>query len=350
MRRCTTQVSSAALLTLTLGFAIPCAGSLAQQPDAAATVPLKTNPMLSLREFEPEANAEYILGRGDEISIDYGGRPELNSKNVIGPDGKVTLPMAGSIFLADKSRQEAADAVVAALKPFYASLSVTVGVDKYTSNQVLLLGAVEHPGVQTFDRPPTLLEVVTRGGASGNPRSNSGGGTGSTAFSMQASLQPAMLGVPERCAIYRGSDKVLWVNLKSLLDSGNALADIRLKRDDIIYVPSPAERYVSVLGQVQHPGALQLDSTSTLPKLIALAGGLTQEAGGNPNIQVIQIVNGKTRIVPFKQILQPSPLDLTLQSGDIIFIPESGFNKAAYIIDKLSPAITLFTGSALISH
>jgi polysaccharide export outer membrane protein len=87
-----------------------------------------------------------------------------------------------------------------------------------------------------------------------------------------------------------------------------------------------------------------------LPKLIALAGGLTPEAGGNPNIQVIQVVNGKTRIVPFKQVLQPGPLDLTLQSGDIIFVPESGFNKAAYVIDKLSPAITLFTGSALISH
>jgi polysaccharide export outer membrane protein len=289
-----------------------------------------------------------VLGRGDEISIDFGGRPELNGKHVIGPDGKITLPMAGSILVADKTRQEAADAVAASLSSYYSRLSVTVGVDKYTSNQVLLLGAVEHPGVQTFDRPPTLLEVVTRGGASGTPRNTSFGSANGSTFNVDRSLQPAILGVPERCAIYRGSDKVMWVDLKKLLDSGSPLADLRLKRDDIVYVPSPAERYISVMGQVQHPGALQLDSSSTLPKLLALSGGLTPQAGKNPNIQIIQTANGKTRLIPWKQVLQPNALDLTLESGDIIYVPESGFNSTAYVFEKLSPLITLFTGSALI--
>jgi polysaccharide export outer membrane protein len=330
-----------------------CASAAAQgTPAASPTIQLKTNPIAALKEFEASATEAYTLGRGDEISIDYGGRPELNTKNVIGPDGKVTLPMAGSILIADKTREEAAQVVVDALTPYYAHLSVTIGVNKYTSNQVLLLGAVEHPGIQNFDRPPTLLEVVTRGGASGNVQHSGFGAIagGSKDFNVQANLQPAIFGVPERCAIYRGSDKVLWVDLKSLLDSGSPMADIRLKRDDIVYVPSPAERYVSVLGQVQHPGALQLDNSSTLPKLIALAGGLTDNAGKYPNIQVIQTSNGKVRVISFKQLLQPVPIDLTLQSGDVIFVPESGFNQAAAVIQKISPLVTLFTGSALIAH
>ena len=166
---------------------------------------------------------------------------------------------------------------------------------------------------------------------------------------MQAPLQPVLGGVPERVAIYRGSDKVMWVELKKLLDSGSPLADLRLKRDDIVYVPSPAEHYVSVLGQVAHPGALQLDSTSTLPKLIALAGGITNEAGHYPNIQVIDPSTGKTRVISFKQVLQPATLDLTLHSGDIIYVPESKFSSTAYVFDKLSPLITVFTATAAIA-
>ena len=315
-----------------------------------ATQGLTINPTLAMREFEPSATEEYQLGRGDEISIDVVGRPEMSSKHVIGPDGKVTLPLVGSVGLADKTREQAAAAVQDAYKTYYSLLSVTVGVDKYTSNQVLLLGAVEHPGVQTFDRAPSLLEVISRGGAvvgsrlANSPVNNSG------SYNMQANLLPSSLGVPERCAIYRGNDKVLWVDLKGLLDSGSPLADMRLKRDDIVYVPSPAERYVSVLGEVTHPGALQLESNSTLPKLIALSGGLTDKAGRYPDIQIISPATGRTRVISFKQVLQPAGLDLTLQSGDIIFVPESGFNRVSYVVDKLSPLVTMFTAAALFNR
>jgi polysaccharide export outer membrane protein len=331
------------------GQAVPGQGAPVPQAQPSKSG-LTVNPAVALREFEPSPTQEYELGRGDEISINVTGRPEMNTKDVIGPDGKITLPLVGSILLADKTREQAAEAVEAAYKPFYASLTVTVGVDRYTSNQILLLGAVEHPGIQTFDRPPTLLEVVSRGGAVIGSRLQNIPSANSASYQLSSNLTPTIFGVPERCAIYRGNDKVLWVELKSLLDSGSPLADLRLKREDIVYVPSPAERYVSVLGQIQHPGALQLDNSSTLPKLIALAGGLTPQAGHNPQIQIIQPSTGKTRVISWNQVLQPSALDLTLQTGDIVFVPESGFNRAAYTLDKLSPLVTLFTAAAFIGR
>jgi len=273
-------------------------------------------------------------------------QPAWLLQQIVGPDGMITLPMAGSIAVADKTRPQAAQAIIAALTPYYQHLNVTVGVDKYTSNHVLLLGAVEHPGVLTFDRPPTLLEAVSRGGAVSGARNP---GYGANGYAMQASLQSPMgSGVPERVAIYRGADKVIWVDLKKLLDSGSALADMRLKRDDIVYVPSSAERYISVLGQVQHPGALQLDDSMTLAKLLSLSGGLTPEAGKNPQIEIVQTSTGKRRTVTLKEILQPSPMDLTLHSGDIVYVPKSGFNNVAYVFDKLSPLVSMFTASALL--
>jgi polysaccharide export outer membrane protein len=305
--------------------------------DSGTTTDLKMNPLAALRAFEPPAGEQYQIGRGDEITLDFGGRTELNGKRIVGPDGRITLPLAGSVMVADKTRDEAGAAILAALQPFYSNLSVTVGVDKYTSNRVLLLGAVEHPGILTFDTPPTLLEVVTRGGVLGGVASG-------------VDAQHKMPSIPERCAIYRGSDKVMWVDLKGLLDSGSPLADIRLRRDDVIYVPSTQDRYISVLGQVQHPGAFQLESTTTLRKLLAEAGGLTDAAGANPSIRVISPSTGATRTIPLKTLMQPVPLDLTLKSGDVVFVPKSTFNNVSYVFEKISPLISLFTAFAFLNQ
>jgi polysaccharide export outer membrane protein len=340
MDRASVAGSIRRMLCGTLLVAAPgglCLHAQANQPLVnQTTTEIQVNPIAALRAFEPAAGEEYELGPGDELTLDFGGRTELNSKRIVGPDGRITLPLAGSIALADKTREQAAAAILAALSPYYQNLSVTVGVDKYTSNRVLLLGAVEHPGVIVFDSPPTLLEVVTRGGVLG------GGGTVNSSQKLPA--------IPERCAIYRGNDKVMWVDLKALLNSGNAMADLRLRRGDVVYVPSIQDRYVSVLGQVQHPGALQLESTSTLVKLIAQSGGLTEMAGSNAQIRIISPSTGTTRIVSYKQALQPVPLDLTLRTGDIIYIPQSGFNKVSYAFEKLSPLFSIFTAFAFLEQ
>ena len=54
--------------------------------------------------------------------------------------------------------------------------------------------------------------------------------------------------------IYRGNDQVLEVDLRSLLRSGSAMADIRLRRNDIVFIPSQADQFVTVLGEVEDPG------------------------------------------------------------------------------------------------
>lgn len=294
--------------------------------EATQAVPqLKPNPLEALRKFEPPADEEYRLGKGDEITIDFSGRADLQAKVVIGPDGRISLPLAGELMLAGKSRSEAAHAVETALAPYYANLAAQVTVTKYTANRVLLLGAVDHPGPLVFDGQPTLLEAITRGGL--------------PTVGLEKKPQ-----IPDRCAIYRGSDQVLWVQLRSLIDSGNPLADLRLRRDDVVYVPDPSERFVSVLGQVGHPGAVPLTSNSTLASVIASAGGLTEKAGGKPHLQIVDPATGTTRTIEFADILNPAKsLEITLKPGQIIYVPESGFSRATYYLERLNPLVTLAT-------
>ncbi len=283
---------------------------------------LKQNPLEVLRNFEPPANEEYRLGRGDEITVDFAGRPDLQAKLVVGPDGRISLPLAGDIAVDGLTRPEASKAIVTALSSYYSNIAAQVTVTKYTANRVLVLGAVTKPGEVIFSGTPTLLGALTQSGLS----------TGQN--------KPAE--IPERCAIYRGSDQVVWVELRQLIESGNTLADLRLRRDDVIYVPSLSERFVSVLGEVQHPGAVPLTTNSTLAGVLADAGGLTDQAGNNAHIQLIDPTTGKSRVLTFKDALNPvKAREITLRPGEIIFVPKTGFARATYVMQRLNPLFSL---------
>jgi polysaccharide biosynthesis/export protein len=294
---------------------------------------LKLSPSKLLQKFEPAANEEYTLGPGDEISLDFPGRPELSGKRIVGPDGRITLSLVGSLAVADNNREEVAKLVVDALSPYYKELSVTVNVDKYGSNRVIVLGSVQHPGVLYFDTMPTLLDVIARSGllatAGTGPSSAAPTGPSTSASNHDA--------IPARCAIYRGNDQVVWVDLRQMLQSGNSMADMRLRRNDIVYVPAQQEVFVSVLGGgITHAGAIPLTSESTLASVLAQAGGLTE--GAAANIQVIQPSIGRTVTIPFKTLLTLTGTDeVKLQPGDVIFVPKSGFYKSTYVIQRLSP-------------
>ena len=289
---------------------------------------LKISPMKALQDFEPAANEEYSLGPGDEISLEFTGHPELSGKKVVGPDGRITLSLVGPIDVADKNRNEVAKLIVNSLSPYYKDLTVTVNVDKYGSNRVIILGSVQHPGVLYFDDTPTLLDVIARAGLLANA------GTGTS------NVSAVRDGIPERCAIYRGNDQVVWVNLRELLQGGNSMADLRLRRNDIVFVPAQQEVFVSVMGSVMHAGAIPLTPDSTLASVLAQAGGLAEGAG--QNIQVIQPSTGRISTIPFKTLLTLTGTDeVKLHAGDVVFVPQSGFYKSTYVIQRLSAVASL---------
>lgn len=300
------------------------AQAAAQPQNQPATPQLKLSPEKQLQKFEPAIDEEYTLGAGDEITLDFPGRPELSRKYVVGPDGRITLPIAGPIMVANLTRAAAAKAIVDALSADYSNLTVTVSIDKYGSNRVTVLGNVKTPGVYYFDNTPTLLDAVSRGGLESTPTNKDG--------------------LPDRVMIYRGNDQVMEVNLRSLLHSGNAMADVRLRRNDIVFVPSQADQFVTVLGEVKNPGAIPLTPQSTLPSVLAQAGGLGEGAGSSPNVQIIQQGSGTTRVIPWKQLMTPNGVaEVRLQPGDVIVVPRSGMYKVTYFLQRISPVTSLLT-------
>jgi polysaccharide export outer membrane protein len=286
----------------------------------------QTGDMDSLRKFEPSADEEYTLGAGDAIAIDYPGHSDLSSKDVIGPDGRVTLPLAGPIKLSGQTREAAGLKIAEALSPYYTKLTATVRVEKYSSNYITLLGDVKNPGIVSFDQTPTLLGLLSRGGMEPRPD-----GT-----------------FPEQCIIYRG-DQVYWVKLHDMLAANSPMADIRLRRNDVVFVPALASKAVTVMGRVQHPGLIALKRDSTVVTVLGEAGGLSDGAGKNPEILVVHRTSGeKSQFVYFKDLLRPeSGNDVPLYPGDIVFVPQSGWNKASVVIQNITPFLTMATFAAI---
>jgi polysaccharide export outer membrane protein len=271
-----------------------------------------------VRRFEAPELVSYTLGKGDEISVEIWNHPELSGKHLVGPDGKITLPVAGVVSILDSTREEAQNRIGEAFATLYSDLAVTVRVDHYTSYRIFVLGRVGNPGALQFDAQPTLLDVVTR--AAVLPI----GGIGA---------DKAGLG---KCAIIRGRDQMIWVDLKTLLTRGNMALNIRLARNDVVYMPDTGDQLVYVLGEVKHPGAFRLTPTMNFLDAFSQAGGLTEDAAED-KIEIVRGVSGEQNEFKLKDLLSgPEKLNFGLEEGDIIYAPRRNLAKFGYLMQKTS--------------
>jgi polysaccharide biosynthesis/export protein len=303
---------------------------------AQPSSPASPSAAASLQAFEGTDDEEYKLGPGDQISIMVVGHAEATGKQIVGPDGRITLPYVGSVKVTGFTRDEAANEITQKLTKFYVNPSVVVGVDVYSSNNIMVLGAVAHPGLMQLDGPATLLSVMARAGMT---------------IESAGTIVGKPTGVPERVAIFRGNQNIMWTDFKQLLENADPRLQTKLRKNDVVYVPSPHERYVSVFGEVLHPGLVDLQDGSTLVQLLAESGGiLTDRAGRHPKIQIIHEFTGSIQTVDYADILQSKKIELKLEDGDIIYVPQSKFERVAVTFTKISPLISIATIATLIQH
>lgn len=280
-----------------------------------------------VKEFSAPPVEDYLLYAGDEIVVEVWGHAELSGKHIVGPDGRITLPVYGPLKISDLSREAAQQAIDSALGKYYANLSATVQVERYASWHVYVLGRVGVPGALQFDSQPTLLEVLTRAG------SLPVGGVGAD----KAALV--------RCAVFRGTDQIVWIDLKQLVAHGNLSLNIRLARNDLVYLPDADDQLIYVLGEVEHPGAFRLTSDMSLLDAFSLAGGETKD--GQKRLALIRPSSGKQIEMTLKEALSPKQnVNYSLEEGDIIYVPERKLAKFGYVLEKTSP----LTAFAIVSR
>lgn len=83
---------------------------------------------------------------------------------------------------------------------------------------------------------------------------------------------------------------------------------------------------ISILGHVMKPGIYDYAPGSTLMRLISTAGGFSESAN-KKKVKIVRIVNGEKKVIIINSsdIIKGTMDDPKLESGDIIFVPESIF-------------------------
>jgi polysaccharide export outer membrane protein len=268
----------------------------------------------------------YILGSGDVVTVTVWGHPELSGKRVIGPDGEIQLPFVGSFRIAGLTADDSGRKLTSALQEDYLNTAASVTVDSYNSNQVIVLGHVAHPGVQTFAGDPTLLEALAEAGA--------------------ATSKDDTGGMPTRCAIIRGRDRIMWVDLRPLLKGTNVSLNIPLRRNDLVYVPDSDDSLVYVMGQVKNPGPYPLTANMSFLEALSRAGGPIDSAQQG-KIVLARPSKNTEQVVDLENLVQTGG-NYQLEPGDIVYVPKSGLAKVGYFLQQINPLTSMVLFGAAI--
>lgn len=261
--------------------------------------------------FHPSSTTseDYRLGPEDVIEVRVFELDQLNRKVRVSGDGRVELPLVGSLQVAGMTNEEVAAAVADKLRNRYVqNPQVSIFILEFNSRKVSLLGAVQSPSTYPLTGQRRLLQVLAEAGSL-----SPDAGTTLYVFRQTQDGRSARLTVP----------------LNELLLQGDPRWNIVLVPGDVVSVPPEQAIAVSVLGAVNAPGVhkLPVGDEATLLKAIALAGGLNERAS-KKGIQVKRRdSDGQETIIKVNlgDVLSGKKPDVVLVEGDVVVVNESFF-------------------------
>jgi polysaccharide export outer membrane protein len=345
--------------------------------------------LTAARQAAGQDSSRYVLGPGDSIDINVFDQPDLSRTVIIKPDGSISLPLIGDVKAAGLTTTELQDSLTQAYAKYLKSPSVSVVVTQFRTDHIFVLGQVKTPGDYRFQPGVGILEVLASAGGV-TPRADLAKAvvirnkTQTIPLNLaqvflngkdpQSILQPndvvyipetdpgiVVLGQVNKPGSYdllpgqhvsdllaaaggvtqeaglthaflvRGKQQTP-VDLEKVM-AGDATANIALQPGDMLVVPETTER-IAVLGGVNRPGRYNLTQQKvTVVDAIAMAGGATDKGHLN-HVQIVRMEDGKAKTITVnvQKAVQGQDVsqDVTLQSGDIVYVPTNTFLTNAF--------------------
>lgn len=189
-----------------------CAGSGADRPAL---------PPASYVADKETAGEEYVIGPLDQLQIFVWRNPELSSKVLVRPDGRITTPLVSDMPAVGKTPATLADDMKKALGEYISNPIVSVIVENFSgtySQQVRVVGATEKPASISYRANMTLLDAMIAVGG----------------LNQFAAGDKARLVRYERDT---GKQREYGLRISRLLKKGDSSANVRLEPGDVIIIP-----------------------------------------------------------------------------------------------------------------
>lgn len=206
------QCLSCPHLTLLLGVLVGslAAGGCAKRHNDFAAFISEPRPLVT--------SSDYILEPPDTIRITTKRVREVNGHTeTIRPDGKITLPLLGSIFVAGRTAESVSAELSAMAREYYEDAEVSLRVVAFRSKNIFVFGEVASPGAHPYNGANTVLGTL-------------------------ANAHPTRLADPKTIHVLRPSPdgemrRKMTIDLNKMVKEGDTTLDAVLEEGDIIYVP-----------------------------------------------------------------------------------------------------------------
>jgi polysaccharide biosynthesis/export protein len=338
------------------------------------------NRKLSQQKSSPSA-ADYRIGPDDQLEINVLEAAELNREPRVSASGEISLVLIGSVHAEGLTPRELELVLEELLRRSYIkNPHVSVQVREMQSHPVAVFGAVKKPGVFQVRQPKTVIELLSmaegldvdagdlvivehRSGFSttaATPGAGRQSGAPRTATSEGAEALPnettpardnagsADKFAPSDARDQAASSNTVEIDLKKLLDTGDANLNVLVYPGDVVKVPRAGLVYV--VGEVKKAGGFVLKSNENISVLqaIALAEGLTRTSSSSfaRIIRTSEATGQRTEIrIDVNKILAGKKADPMLEPRDILFIPNSAARSALF--RGMEAALSIGTGVAV---
>ena len=203
-----------------LFFLVACAGHrAAEQPiDALPTDTVQKTDESTAANNKADDAYVYILGPGDEISVNVWRNDDLKRTVKVDPLGFVYLPLAGEIKGAGMTISELRKEITSRLSKFLVNPQVDINLTSQRSQKLHIFGEVKTPGTFTFENQITIWEGILKAGG----------------FTDDANTKNILIARVEDDVV---KINAVSLNMKKMFADGQVRERIYLKNGDTIYAP-----------------------------------------------------------------------------------------------------------------
>jgi polysaccharide export outer membrane protein len=249
------------------------------------------------------------LGPGDVLGIEVLGVEELSRSLRVQADGTIKLPVVGVLQVAGLVPRQVEALLARALEDrrLVNEPAVSVFVEEYVSQGVMVRGAVVKPGDYQIVGGKTLFDVLFEAGGIA-----------------EGAREVVIIRKDEE-----GRRERLTVDAVRLYVEGDLAADVDLVPGDIVMVSRGRRAQIFVTGAVSRQGAIEFDESQpfTVLQAITAAGG-SGERAKLANVHVLRRMpdgSVKTFVIDLKKVRRGKEPDLELEPNDTVVVGERFF-------------------------
>ncbi|MEI8074776.1 MAG: SLBB domain-containing protein [Bacteroidota bacterium] len=250
--------------------------------------------------FEPNLSIAtpqgYIIGVGDQISVDVFGLSDVTKKLKVTPEGDIRFPNLGPVKVSGLTVEEARMKMKKALTKIYpgitnGSVSVQLSISQIRSIQVTLIGEIKYPGNYDVSSLSTLMNALYTSGG------------------------PNAIGSFRNIELVRNGKSIAIFDLYDFLLKSDLTKNLLLQDGDVIRV-NPYQTRVALKGAVKKQALFDVKPNETAADILNYAGGFA-DIGYKEIIRVFRFGTRSKELITVKSNQLAS---FKLVSGDTLVV------------------------------